>query len=185
MNKFLIPAVAALILAGCASSDAPKRGTQQGGQQAGQTAQQPTVPAIQVAQVDNIDKTVEVHYKCTGPEGEQKVSAMYGVKDDTLVVAQVKVNDQASPGMWRVLNDANGETQNSYYGEGITWITGKATPANVSRVNATTLLQAQSLDANGTPVGQHNVLLRDCSVERAAAPARRNNQNRNQPRRRN
>ena len=183
MKKVLIPAVMVLALAGCASTGGSKGGQQTAGQQ--QPAQ-PTAPAIQVAQVDGIDRSVEVHYKCTSANGEQKMSAMYGVKDNTLVVAQVKVNDQASPGMWRVLNDANGETQNSYYAEGITWITDKATPANVARTNARVLLQAQSLDANGTPVGEHNVLLRDCNVERqAAAPARRNQQNRrnNQPRR--
>lgn len=181
MKKVFIPAaVMVLALAGCASSSAPKSSTTQA-QQGAATPAPATTPAIQVAQVDSIDKTVEVSYKCTSPNGEQKMSAMYGVKDGTLVVAQLKVNNQASPGLWRVLNDANGNSQNSFYGEGLTWITGKASPENVARVNANVLLQAQNLDSNGTPVGQQNVLLRDCAVEPAAAPARQRGQ---QPRNR-
>ncbi|MDO4693501.1 MAG: hypothetical protein Q4A62_02595 [Eikenella sp.] len=185
MKKVFIPAaVMVLSLAGCASSSAPKSSTPAQGQQGAATPVPATTPAIQVAQVDSIDKTVEVSYKCTSPNGEQKMSAMYGVKDGTLVVAQLKVNNQASPGLWRVLNDANGNSQNSFYGEGLTWITGKASPNDVSRVNANVLLQAQSLDSNGTPVGQQNVLLRDCAVERTAAPARQRGQQQRNNRRR-
>ena len=103
---------------------------------------------------------------------------MYGIKSGTLVVAQLKINDKVSPGLWRVLNDSNGQQQNSYYGEGVIWVTGKATPANVATTNAIGLLQAQSLDNAGNPVNLSTVL-ENCQVSRqAAAPTRGNRQQR-------
>lgn len=177
-SKVIIPAALAILaLSACSSSKAPEgnqpqtqqgQQTQQGGDEA--TA---AIGKIQVAQVDSIDKTVEVRYTCQAPNGQQQaVNAMYGIKSDTLVAAQLKINNQVSPGLWRVLNDSNGQQQNSYYGNGVIWVTGKATPANVARVNASALLQAQSVDADGNPVNPTPVL-QNCTVSRqAAAPAR-------------
>ena len=172
-SKLVIPAaIAVLALSACSSSKAPEGNqpqTQQGQQaQQGNGEATAAIGKIQVAQVDSIDKTVEVHYTCQAGNGQQqKVSAMYGIKSDTLVVTQLKINDKVSPGLWRVLNDSTG----------VIWVTGKATPANVARTNAIALLQAQSVDADGNPVNP-TVVLENCQVSRQAAPARGNRQQR-------
>ena len=67
--------------------------------------------------------------------------------------------------------------QNSYYSNGVIWVTGKATPATVASTNAIALLQAQSVDADGNPVNP-TVVLENCQVSRQAAPARGNRQQR-------
>lgn len=181
-SKLVIPAaIAVLALSACSSSKAPEGNQPQTQQtQQGQQAQQgngeatAAIGKIQVAQVDSIDKTVEVHYTCQAGNGQQqKVSAMYGIKSDTLVVTQLKINDKVSPGLWRVLNDSNGQQQNSYYSNGVIWVTGKATPSNVTRTNAIALLQAQSVDDAGNPVNPVAVL-ENCRVTRQAAPVRGN-----------
>ena len=179
-SKLVIPAaIAVLALSACSSSKAPE-GNQPQTQQQTQQSDEATasIGKIQVAQVDNIEKTVEVNYTCQAGNGQQqKVGAMYGIKSGTLVVAQLKINDKVSPGLWRVLNDSNGQQQNSYYSNGVIWVTGKATPATVARTNAIALLQAQSVDADGNPVNP-TVVLENCQVSRQAAPARGNRQQR-------
>lgn len=182
-SKLVIPAaIAVLALSACSSSKAPEGNqpqTQQGQQvQQGNGEATAAIGKIQVAQVDSIDKTVEVHYTCQAGNGQQqKVSAMYGIKSDTLVVTQLKINDKVSPGLWRVLNDSNGQQQNSYYSNGVIWVTGKATPADVASTNAIGLLQAQSVDDAGNPLNLTTVL-ENCQVSRQAAPARGNRQQR-------
>ena len=189
-SKVIIPAALAILaLSACSNSKAPDAQPQtQQGQQVQQDGSGEAIAAIgniQVAQVDSIDKTVEVRYTCQAPNGQQQaVNAMYGIKSDTLVAAQLKINNQVSPGLWRVLNDSSGQQQNSYYGNGVIWVTDKATPANVTRANARALLQAQSVDAAGNPVNPAAVL-ENCTVSRqAAAPARNNRNARPQQRRR-
>ncbi len=153
MNKMLIATAALLALAGCASQQTPATTANTGSTAAS---------SMQLAEVSSIDSSVEVVYTCDSNEGPKKVGAMYGVKDNTLVVAQIKIGDQLTPGLYRVLNDAQGERQNSYYGSGLTWTTGKATPANAKKVNGDMLTQASALDAMGAPVGTQTVLLRTC-----------------------
>lgn len=179
MKNLLVSASALLVLAACAGTSQPR---QSGNDKSIEPVrQEAAAPAIQVVQTDSIDNTVEAFYRCESPAGNQAVSAMYGIKDGTLVVAQLKINDQVTPGLWRVANDAAGESQNSFYAEGITWITDKATPANVRQTAGKLLLQAQNLDANGTPVGQQNILLKNCTAENRTAgrqPARQRNRRR-------
>ena len=105
MNKMLIATAALLALAGCASQQTPATTAN-----TGSTAASNMPPA----DVSSIDSTRDVVYTCDSPEGPKKVGAMYGVKDNTLVVAQIKIGDQLTPGLYRVLNDAQGERQNSY-----------------------------------------------------------------------
>ena len=116
-SKVIIPAALAILaLSACSSSKAPDAQPQtQQGQQVQQDGSGEAIAAIgniQVAQVDSIDKTVEVRYTCQAPNGQQQaVNAMYGIKSDTLVAAQLKINNQVSPGLWRVLNDSSGQQQ--------------------------------------------------------------------------
>lgn len=169
MKNNLIAAGLLLTLTACAGTAAPKSPGQTTPLAAVEPVPETNVPRIEVVQVGSIDSSVEVKYRCASPGGSQNISAMYGIKDGTIVAAQLKINEQVSPGLWRVTNDANGDTQNSFYGSGLTWITEKATPATVRRTVPKQLLQAQSLDANGAPTGTQDILLKDCSVVQGAA----------------
>ncbi|WP_338809631.1 hypothetical protein V6667_04280 [Neisseria leonii] len=163
MKKLLISASAMLALAGCAANQAPQAAETDVRAQAATTNSAP-----QLAAVDSIDSRIEVAYRCTTPQGVQPMSVMYGVKDGTLIVAQAKVNGELTPGLARVLNGVNSESQNSYYGNGLTWITDKATPADVTRVDGNMLTQAKELTVNGVPTGVQDILLKGCAVDTAA-----------------
>lgn len=172
MKKVLLSSSTILMLAltGCASQSAPTTNAPAANNHAAasETAAQ-TVEQVKVVQTDNIDSKVQVAYQCKANNNQtQKVEAMYGVKDNTLVVAQLKINDQVSPGLWRVVNDVNGDTQNSYFNNGVTWITDKATPANVTRTNGNMLMQTATREINGKQETVQNILLKYCTVDRAA-----------------
>ncbi|MCP2041325.1 hypothetical protein L1281_001923 [Neisseria sp. HSC-16F19] len=169
MQKILVSAAALMLLAACGTTSAPRQ-AQQGGQQQAPVEEVAisTDTGMQLARVDSIDGRVEVAYTCDSRNGKQKVRVMYGVKDGTLVVAQTLINNEPSPGLYRVLNDANGDTQNSYFGEGITWTTAKATPANVTKVNGNMLTQAGTDTVNGKQVQVDNILLKSCVLDKAA-----------------
>ncbi|AJE18818.1 hypothetical protein NELON_07885 [Neisseria elongata subsp. glycolytica ATCC 29315] len=124
-------------------------------------------PILMQAEVGSLDKRVEVAYVCDSQQGKRNVNAMYGIKDGETAVVQIKVGDQVTPGLWRVMNDTNGKKQNSYYGEGLTWITDKASPDTLTKANGKILMQASKLDG-GLPKGDQTILFKDCKVDSAA-----------------
>ncbi len=170
MKKILASTTALLLLAACGTTSAPKSpaADQQANAAAAAEASMPGGNGLQLAKVDSIDSRVEVAYRCDSRNGKTDIKVMYGVKDGTLVVAQTLVNNQPSPGLYRVLNDKNGDTQNSYFGEGITWVTEKATPADVTKVNGNMLTQAGNTTVNGETVAVDEILLKSCVLDKAA-----------------
>ena len=52
--------------------------------------------------INQLDSTQEVAYNCTTNGTQQKMTAMYGIKNGEIVVAQVKVNGIISKGLWRL-----------------------------------------------------------------------------------
>ena len=124
-------------------------------------------PILMQAEVGSLDKRVEVAYVCDSQQGKRNVNAMYGIKDGETAVVQIKVGDQVTPGLWRVMNDTTGKKQNSYYGEGLTWITDKASPDTLTKANGKILMQAGKLDG-GLPKGDQTILFKDCKVDSAA-----------------
>ena len=54
---------------------------------------------------NEIDRKQEVAYTCTvqigGKEQKQDITAMYGIKGDDVIVAQLKIDGTITPGMWR------------------------------------------------------------------------------------
>jgi len=54
----------------------------------------------------SIDKKVEVAYSCTIDKKTIPMTVMYGIKGNDIIVAQVKVGGNISPGLFRV-PDAN------------------------------------------------------------------------------
>lgn len=64
-----------------------------------------TVAAHAAPETNDIDRAVEVAYNCqiivNGKAQTQPITAMYGIKGNDVVVAQLKINDTVTPGMWR------------------------------------------------------------------------------------
>lgn len=124
-------------------------------------------PVLMLAEVNSLDKKVEVAYVCDSQQGKRNLNAMYGIKNDETVVTQIKVGTELTPNLRRVMNDTNGKKQNSYYGEGLTWITDKADPNSLTSANGKILMQADAVDG-GLPKGNQTILFQNCQVDKAA-----------------
>ncbi|MDO4878829.1 MAG: hypothetical protein Q3966_05995 [Neisseria sp.] len=125
-------------------------------------------PIMMLAEVDSLDKRVEVAYVCDSQKGKTNLNAMYGIKNDALAAVQLKYGEELTPNLYRVMNDTNGKHQDSYYNSGLTWITAKAaTPDKITSVEGKVLMQASSLDG-GLPSGDQTLLFKDCKVDKAA-----------------
>ncbi len=125
-------------------------------------------PILMLADVDSLDKKVEVAYVCDSQKGKTNLNAMYGIKNEAIAVVQLKYGEELTPNLYRVMNDTNGKTQDSYYSSGLTWITAKAaTPDKVASVDGKVLMQAESLNG-GLPSGAQTLLFKDCKVDAAA-----------------
>lgn len=124
-----------------------------------------------VAEVDKLDRTIEVAYNCKKGNETQPVTVMYGVHQGALVIAQLKLGDELTPNMKRVLFDPKGKSRNSYLGMGaggedIAWFTEKATPANVTSKNGLSLEQKISTVKNGKTTTRSSTLLSACKVDK-------------------
>ena len=113
-----------------------------------------------------IDGKKEVAYTCqveiNGKLTPQKVTAMYGFKGNDIVVAQLKIGRQVTPGMWRdgfvpmnrfISQDNNRTT---------VWTTMPATVENVTQVDGGKLSVGQGAGA------QQSIILDSCKLDRAA-----------------
>lgn len=124
-------------------------------------------PVLMLAEVGSLDQKVEVAYVCDTQQGKRNLNAMYGIKNGETVVTQIKVGTELTPNLRRVMNDTNGKKQNSYYGEGLTWITDKAEPNSLTSANGKILMQADAVDG-GLPKGNQTILFQNCQVDKAA-----------------
>jgi len=154
---------AALMIAAAAASQA-----------AGKKATKPladlsdNTPVLMLADVSSLDKKVEVAYTCDSQQGKQSLNAMYGIKNGETAVVQLKAaNGQLTPNLRRVMNDTNGKKQNSYYSDGLTWITDKASPDTLTSANGKILMQADAVDG-GLPEGDQTILFQNCKVDKSA-----------------
>ncbi len=160
-KKLIAAAVMALIAAGVQAAGKKQDITQQLSDLPDKT------PVLMLAEVESLDKKVEVAYTCDTQQGKQPLNAMYGIKNDETVVVQLKYGDELTPNLRRVMNDTNGKKQNSYYGEGLTWITDKADPNSLTSANGKILMQADAVDG-GLPKGNQTILFQNCQVDKAA-----------------
>lgn len=158
--KLIVPAVlAAVALSACGSLDKDKAKT---AAKAGQTI---SVPAPQTVKVDSIDGTKEVAYKC-GPNGEHKLTAMYGFKNKEVVAAQVKLPDgRTTPTLMRMTGNND---LNAFWGSNVVWLAGKATAANVDKVDGNMLTVRGTTTVNGKPQVVDQIIARYCSLDKAA-----------------
>lgn len=167
--KTIVPVLAltaALSACGMFDKDKPKAQPAPAPQQQAQQSPQPAAPqAPKTVQVDSIDDKKEVAYKCGTEKTKQPLSVMYGFKNGEAVVAQVKYQDKLSPGLFRVIDEKD---SNTFFGNGITWTTEKATAAQVDKVNGIMLTQEGVETVNGKPHQVSQIVTRSCMLDKAA-----------------
>lgn len=123
----------------------------------------PAVAADAPVQTDGqLTGKQEVAYTCeVGAERKPvKLTAMYGFQGDEVTVAQVKINGQTSPGMWRVpdlllnrfvsTDEAAMETM---------WTTWPATAAEVAKVDGGKLSYAEQRG------GVQTIIVENCKLD--------------------
>lgn len=162
--KLIVPAVlAAVALSACSSTgskaktETPAPATQAAAPQA------PAAPAT--VKVDSIDSAKEVAYKC-GPNGADKLTVMYGIKDSQVVAAQVKFKNQLSPNLFRVTGGS--DDQNAFWGNNVAWVTESATGANVDKVDGNMLTIRGTTTVNGKQEVVDQIVVKDCMLDKAA-----------------
>lgn len=160
--KTIVPAVLMMtVLSACGSFGKKDRPAEQPAAQTQPAAQGVEIRQPQTVQVDSIDGTKEVAYRC----GNQPVNVMYGFKGNEVVAAQVKINDQLTPGLFRVIGNKD---QNMFTGNGITWVADKATAKNVDKVNGNMLTQEAIQTVNGQPQQVSQILVKGCVLAKPA-----------------
>lgn len=113
---------------------------------------------------NTIDSKVEVAYICQGGDNQSvPLTAMYGIKNNEIIVAQVKLGGEISPGMWRVadvlLNRFISQDETTH---STMWTTLPATPANITTVDGGKLSFAE--DENSP----HTIIVENCKLDKAA-----------------
>lgn len=162
-----LAALTTLALAACGSFGSSKPAASAPAQAPAQAAQQTQPQAAagpQTVKVDSIDSTKEVAYKC-GDKGQDKLTVMYGVKNNELVAAQVRFKNELTPNLFRVVgvND-----QNIFWGENVAWFSGKATPANVDKVDGNMLTIRGTTQVNGKAEVVDQIVTKGCSLDKTA-----------------
>ena len=162
MNTSLRTVLAAALLAAAGSAFAADTDLVPTNTPAAAGQQQPARAAgSRAAAADNftIDSRQEVAYQCRLDKETVKLTAMYGIKDGEIIVAQVKLSDQISPGLFRLPDNllnrfvSQGE-------DGTMWTTLPATPATLHNTDGGTL----SFKRNGT----NTIIVDKCKIDKAA-----------------
>lgn len=109
--------------------------------------------------VNQLDSTQEVAYNCLANGRPEKLSVMYGIKNGEIVVAQAKVANAISTGLWRVPNSSMNVFE-SKQADGTIWTTLPATVKTLHSVDGGVL----SLRKNGT----NAVVLEKCQLDKVA-----------------
>ncbi len=117
----------------------------------------------------SIDSTREVAYTCNflslndNKEHPIHITAMYGIKDNQVILAQLKIGKDITPGLFRddfpVMNrfvsiDPEVKT--------MAWTTMPATAEEITEVNG------GKLSVESKAGGQHDIMLDNCKLNRAA-----------------
>lgn len=109
-----------------------------------------------------IDSKQEVAYQCKVGNETVKLTAMYGIKGGDIVVAQVRVNNNArntSPGLFRVADNMVNRFV-SQGRDGTMWTTLPATPETLRHTDGGILSYKQN--------GSNTVIAEKCKLDKAA-----------------
>ena len=123
-----------------------------------------TATTAYAAEETTIDRTVEVAYQCKIDEQTRlPLTAMYGIKGNNVVVAQVKLNGVISPGMWRINNILmNTFVSTDPQSLPTMWTTLPANADNLTEVNGGKLSYAEKEGM------AHTIIVEDCQLDKAA-----------------
>lgn len=131
---------------------------------AGVLASLSAISYAQDAEVLSIDSKKEVAYQCKMGNADIPFKVMYGIKDNRIVVAQGKLNEQLTPGLFPL---ANPMPMLDYYlgnnGEQTewSWTTFPTTAENITRVDGGTLAQGP-IDRSQPQV----IILENCKLNK-------------------
>lgn len=126
-----------------------------------------TAHAAPSASNNEIDRTKEVAYTCQiavdGKTQNQNITAMYGIKDDQVVVAQLKIGETITPGMWRdsfpVMNRFISQDDSV---KTTVWTAFPADASNVDKVDGGKFSVATTAGA------AHSIVLENCKLDKTA-----------------
>lgn len=133
-------------------------------QKAASSTQAESLAGPKTLTVDSIDAKKEVAYKC-GTNGKEKLTVMYGIKDNQLVVAQVKYKNELTPNLFRVADVAD---QNIFWGDRIAWRADKASPDNVDKVNGNMLTIRGTTEVDGSTEVVDQIVTKGCILDKSA-----------------
>lgn len=133
---------------------------------ANKSANKPAQPAQAVrptASSDALTGKKEAAYVCQGGDRQSvKLTAMYGLQGNEVVVAQVKVGGHISPGMWLAANTPMNRFVSTDTGVRQTmWTTQPADANQITRVDGGKLSFAEK--AGGT----HTIIVENCKLDKA------------------
>lgn len=162
--KLIVPAVLiATALSACGSSGSKSKPETAPTPTAQQSAPAPETP--KTMEVNNIERTKEVAYKC-GSNGTDPLNVMYGFQGDEPVIAQVKYQGQLTPGLARIVGTGN--DVNGFWGEGVAWIANRANYANIDKVDGNMLTIRQQTVVNGQNQVVDNIITKSCVLDQTA-----------------
>lgn len=115
------------------------------------------------ASSDALTGKKEAAYTCRGGDKQTvKLTAMYGLQGNDVVVAQVKVGGQISPGMWRVSDNLmNRFVSNDPQVRETMWTTWPADAQQVTQVDGGKLSYAEKAGS------QHTIIVENCKLDKA------------------
>lgn len=107
----------------------------------------------------SIDSKKEAVYNCTAQGQNFKINAMYGIKNGKIVVAQLKVGDNISPGLFPVADRLLNRFV-SAGADGTMWTTLPADGNNITQVDGGKLSVRQD--------NTNSIVLENCKLDKAA-----------------
>lgn len=158
--SFLFASAIAATLAGCASSNHNDK--------AGVVT--PADAASPNQQVPTFEQVIHLAYQCRGSDGKVAplLVAGYGMVNGEPVAAQLTIGESTSPALALVKDAPNTDTINTFFGNGVTWTTERATLQNIGQAQGIMLTRRQMIEVNGKQEEVDNIMLKDCSVDPAA-----------------
>lgn len=120
--------------------------------------------AVAYAEEATVDRTIEVAYQCQiNDQTRLPLTAMYGIKGDNVVAAQVKLSGVVSPGMWRSNNILmNTFISNEEQERQTMWTTLPADANNITEVDGGKLSYAEKAGM------AHTIIVENCQLDKAA-----------------
>ena len=136
--------------------------------QAAPKGEQELSPINNQSSQSEIDSKKEVAYTCQILQDNKlqniKLTAMYGIKNNQPIVAQVRINGVTTPGMWRdtSFNLLNRFISNDPAARTTVWTTMPADASKLTQVDGGKLSVAEKVGA------QQSVIADNCRLDKAA-----------------